>query len=58
LQSFRATPGLSPVIVKRGNYYYQYVSFDLCCRGAASTYRVMVGRSTTRSPLAARPARR
>ncbi|MDQ7809327.1 arabinan endo-1,5-alpha-L-arabinosidase [Amycolatopsis sp. A133] len=36
----------APFIVKRGQYYYQYVSFDLCCRGAASTYRVMVGRAT------------
>jgi arabinan endo-1,5-alpha-L-arabinosidase len=35
----------APYIVRRGAYYYQYVSFDLCCRGAASTYRVMVGRS-------------
>ncbi|MEV6825954.1 arabinan endo-1,5-alpha-L-arabinosidase [Amycolatopsis sp. NPDC051102] len=37
----------APYIVKRGQYYYQYVSFDLCCRGASSTYRVMVGRSTS-----------
>jgi arabinan endo-1,5-alpha-L-arabinosidase len=37
----------APNIVKRGNYYYLFVSFDLCCRGAASTYRVMVGRSTS-----------
>ncbi|WP_410673324.1 arabinan endo-1,5-alpha-L-arabinosidase [Amycolatopsis sp. cmx-4-68] len=37
----------APFVVKRGQYYYQYVSFDLCCRGAASTYRVMVGRSTS-----------
>jgi arabinan endo-1,5-alpha-L-arabinosidase len=37
----------APFIVKRGSYYYQYVSFDLCCRGASSTYRVMVGRSTS-----------
>ncbi|WP_410643294.1 arabinan endo-1,5-alpha-L-arabinosidase [Amycolatopsis sp. lyj-346] len=37
----------APVIVKRGQYYYQYVSFDFCCRGAASTYRVMVGRSAS-----------
>ncbi|RSM43221.1 arabinan endo-1,5-alpha-L-arabinosidase [Amycolatopsis balhimycina DSM 5908] len=37
----------APFIVKRGQYYYQYVSFDLCCRGASSTYRVMVGRSTS-----------
>jgi arabinan endo-1,5-alpha-L-arabinosidase len=37
----------APYIVKRGQFYYQYVSFDLCCRGASSTYRVMVGRSTS-----------
>ncbi|MFD7654254.1 arabinan endo-1,5-alpha-L-arabinosidase [Actinosynnema sp. NPDC059797] len=37
----------APTIVKRGNYYYLYVSFDYCCRGASSTYRVMVGRSTS-----------
>ncbi|WP_086844567.1 arabinan endo-1,5-alpha-L-arabinosidase [Amycolatopsis kentuckyensis] len=36
-----------PYIVQRGRYYYQYVSFDFCCRGAASTYRVLVGRSTS-----------
>jgi arabinan endo-1,5-alpha-L-arabinosidase len=35
----------APNIVKRGSYYYLFVSFDLCCRGASSTYRVMVGRS-------------
>ncbi|WP_438816881.1 arabinan endo-1,5-alpha-L-arabinosidase [Umezawaea beigongshangensis] len=37
----------APFIVKSGSYYYLYVSFDLCCRGAASTYRVVVGRSTS-----------
>lgn len=36
----------APNIVKRGSYYYLFVSFDLCCRGASSTYRVMAGRST------------
>ncbi|MFC6083057.1 arabinan endo-1,5-alpha-L-arabinosidase [Sphaerisporangium aureirubrum] len=36
----------APYIVRHGSYYYQYVSFDLCCRGASSTYRVMVGRSS------------
>lgn len=35
----------APFVVKRGDHYYLYVSFDLCCRGADSTYRVMVGRS-------------
>lgn len=37
----------APNIVKRGSYYYLFVSFDLCCQGASSTYRVMVGRSTS-----------
>ncbi len=37
----------APNIVKRGSYYYLFVSFDYCCRGAQSTYRVMVGRSTS-----------
>ncbi|MGC4804194.1 arabinan endo-1,5-alpha-L-arabinosidase [Micromonospora sp. DT233] len=37
----------APVIVKRGSHYYLWVSFDRCCQGAASTYRVMVGRSTS-----------
>jgi len=37
----------APNIVKRGSYYYLFVSFDRCCQGAASTYRVMVGRSTS-----------
>ncbi|MER7456019.1 family 43 glycosylhydrolase [Micromonospora sp. NPDC126480] len=40
-------PGIeAPVIVKRHSWYYLYVSFDRCCQGASSTYRVMVGRST------------
>lgn len=34
-------------LFSRGGYYYLYVSFDLCCRGADSTYRIMVGRSTS-----------
>ena len=35
----------APCIVHRGAFYYLFVSFDVCCRGAASTYRTMVGRS-------------
>lgn len=34
-----------PFITKKDDYYYLFVSFDLCCRGAASTYNVRVGRS-------------
>ncbi|HEX4769362.1 MAG TPA: family 43 glycosylhydrolase [Bryobacteraceae bacterium] len=37
----------APFIVRRGTYYYLFVSFDFCCRGANSTYNVDVGRSTT-----------
>lgn len=35
----------APTIVKRGDYYYLFASFDRCCNGTASTYRVVVGRS-------------
>ncbi|MBM0278299.1 arabinan endo-1,5-alpha-L-arabinosidase [Micromonospora sp. STR1s_6] len=37
----------APYIFKHGSYYYLWVSWDMCCRGASSTYRVMVGRSTS-----------
>jgi arabinan endo-1,5-alpha-L-arabinosidase len=37
----------APYIFQHGGYYYLYVSFDYCCRGADSTYRIMVGRSTS-----------
>ena len=35
----------APTIVRRGDYWYLFVSFDRCCRGADSTYNVVVGRS-------------
>lgn len=35
----------APFILKRGDWYYLFVSQDYCCRGMESTYRVAVGRS-------------
>lgn len=35
----------APFIIRHGDYWYLFVSFDRCCRGAASTYNVVVGRS-------------
>jgi arabinan endo-1,5-alpha-L-arabinosidase len=35
----------APVIFRRGAYYYLFVSWDRCCRGVNSTYKVVVGRS-------------
>ncbi len=32
-------------ILHHGDWYYLWVSFDRCCAGVASTYRIMVGRA-------------
>jgi arabinan endo-1,5-alpha-L-arabinosidase len=40
-------PVEAPYITKHGDYYYLFVSFDSCCRGGDSTYKVAVGRSTS-----------
>jgi arabinan endo-1,5-alpha-L-arabinosidase len=36
----------APFIIHHGEFYYLFVSWDLCCRGTKSTYRTMVGRSS------------
>lgn len=35
----------APFIIRKGDYYYLFASFDFCCRGVDSTYNVRVGRS-------------
>ncbi|MEU9984636.1 arabinan endo-1,5-alpha-L-arabinosidase [Streptomyces sp. NPDC050856] len=41
----RAVEG--PTVVKRKGYYYLFASYDTCCSGTASTYRIKVGRATS-----------
>jgi len=41
----RSAPIEAPFLFKRNGYYYLFVSFDLCCMGSDSTYKVMLGRS-------------
>ena len=35
----------APFILKHNGWYYLFVSWDYCCRGSKSNYRVAVGRS-------------
>jgi arabinan endo-1,5-alpha-L-arabinosidase len=35
----------APSLVEHAGWYYLFVSFDYCCRGMESSYRIMVGRS-------------
>lgn len=37
----------APYVVRHDQYYYLFSAFDFCCRGLSSTYRTMVGRSTS-----------
>ncbi|MEP9401935.1 arabinan endo-1,5-alpha-L-arabinosidase [Sphingomonas sp. VNH70] len=45
----RPAPGAieAPFVIRRGDYYYLFASFDECCKGADSTYNTVVGRSKT-----------
>ncbi|MFB8771271.1 arabinan endo-1,5-alpha-L-arabinosidase [Streptomyces broussonetiae] len=36
-----------PYIVRHGRYYYLFASYDACCSGVDSTYKIRVGRSTS-----------
>lgn len=36
-----------PYIVKHGRYFYLFASYDACCSGVNSTYKIKVGRSTS-----------
>lgn len=40
-------PVEAPFIFRHGGYFYLFVSWDYCCRGMESTYKVAVGRSRT-----------
>lgn len=37
----------APYVVKHGAYYYLFASYDTCCAGTSSTYKVKVGRATS-----------
>ncbi|WP_433543767.1 arabinan endo-1,5-alpha-L-arabinosidase (plasmid) [Streptomyces sp. CA-294286] len=41
----RAVEG--PTVIKRNGYYYLFASYDTCCAGTASTYKIKVGRATS-----------
>jgi arabinan endo-1,5-alpha-L-arabinosidase len=38
-------PVEAPFLIKHGDYWYLFVSYDYCCRGVRSNYKVVVGRA-------------
>ncbi|MEU3842284.1 arabinan endo-1,5-alpha-L-arabinosidase [Streptomyces sp. NPDC028635] len=36
-----------PYLVRHGRYYYLFASYDTCCAGVNSTYKIRVGRSAS-----------
>lgn len=37
----------APFVIRRGDFYYLFASVDFCCRGENSTYKIVVGRSSS-----------
>jgi arabinan endo-1,5-alpha-L-arabinosidase len=37
----------APFLFKWGSYYYLFVSWDRCCNGCSSTYKIAAGRATS-----------
>lgn len=37
----------APFVFRKNGFYYLFLSWDLCCRGEKSTYKVVIGRSKT-----------
>lgn len=35
----------APLIIRRQQWFYLFVSYDECCKGVASSYKIMVGRA-------------
>jgi arabinan endo-1,5-alpha-L-arabinosidase len=38
-------PVEAPFVIRHADYWYLFASYDYCCRGARSTYKVVVGRA-------------
>jgi arabinan endo-1,5-alpha-L-arabinosidase len=49
IMGIAARPGETAIegacLMRHDGYYYLFASFDLCCKGVDSTYKIMIGRS-------------